>query len=176
MTSKFDGFEHDSASENQINQNPTDLTPDRFELLSAYIDGELSPSEKNMVQTWLDRDSDFKQLYIQLMALQGRIQNSVAPPSEKSLDQITAGVFDSIDCHRRRRRQLIWGGSAIATALLAGISAIVPGKTPFSAQMAKIETNPTSHLVMLAVAIDQPAINIPKSVTDYSETNSGFSD
>lgn len=169
MTSKFDGFQHERDSENQSN---LESTSDRFELLSAYIDGELTPTEKQQVQTWLDCDPDFKRLYIQLLALQGHLQHSVAPPSNKSSDEITTGVFESLDRSRRWRRKLFWGGGAIAASMVAGISGILPGTSPFSPQMVHQHTSPASSQVMLAVAIDQPAIHIPKSIVDYSEPTS----
>lgn len=167
MTSNFDSFRHDSNPENQT--NPEHLTSDSFELLSAYLDGELSPSEKQQVQNWLDNDPKFKQLYLQLLALQGHLKHSVAPPTNKPIDEITAGVFESIDRTRRWRRQLIWGGGAIAATVIAGISSIFPGSTPFSSQMAQQDIAPASSQVMLAVALDRPAIHIPKSVADYSQ-------
>ena len=167
MTSKFDGLKPDSAAEDQHLGNEN-LISDSFELLSAYIDGELSPSEKEQVQTWLDCDPKFKQLYVQLLALQGQIQNFVPPKSEKSTAEITAGVFQSIDSHRRRRRKLVWGGGAIAASFVATISGIIPGLSSLSVKMADV--NPPNNIpnsVMLAVAVDQPAINIPKSLAGY---------
>ena len=77
------------------------------------FDGELSPSDKAKVQKWLDADPQFKQLYTQLLTLQGKIQHFVTPVSEKSTEEITEGVFQSIDFHRRRQRKLAWGGGAI---------------------------------------------------------------
>ena len=172
MTSRFDGSKPDFSVEDQHLGDENSI-PDSFELLSAYIDGELSPAEKEQVQTWLDCDPEFKQLYLQLLALQGQIQNFVVPKSEKSTVEITAGVFQSIDRHRRRRRKLIWGGSAIAASLIATISGIVPGFSPLSMRIAEVNSpQGVSRSVMLAVAVDQPAINIPKSVTGYSQDNS----
>lgn len=166
MTSKFEGFKHDRYCQNQSTENPT---PDCFELLSAYIDGELSASEKKQVQARLDRDAQFKQLYIQLLTLQGQMQHSVAPPSNKSVDQITTEVFKSLDRNRSQQRKLVWGSSAIAASVIAGVSGMFGGFTPWSLRMADLNTpSPVSNSVMLAVAVDQPAINIPKSVTGYS--------
>ena len=167
MTSKFEGFQPHSSTEAQ-NQEPENLIPDSFELLSAYIDGELSLSEKKQVQTCLDRDPQFKKLYTQLLTLQGQIHHSVAPPSDKSIDEITAEVFQVIDRHRNWRRTLVWGGSAIAASIIAGVSGIVPGFSPLSPNIAKVApSNTVSTPVMLAVSLDRPAINIPKSVNGY---------
>ena len=166
MTSEFEGLKHDLSADGQSIELESSTT-DSFELLSAYIDGELSPAEKKQVQTWLDSDPQFKQTYTQLLNLQGQIQNFVIPPNEKSTAEITAGVFESID-RSHRRRSLTWIGGAIAASAVAAISGIIPGFSPLSVNMAKVNSpNSNPEQVMLAVAIDQPAINIPKSVNGY---------
>ena len=171
MTFKSEDFNYDPLAQTQ--HQLAELIPDSFELLSAYIDGELSASEKKQVQAWLDRDPQFKQLYTQLLALQGQMQHSVAPPSDKSVDEITAEVFQSLDRSRHWRRKLVWGGSAIAASVIATVSGIVPGFTPWSLRTAKIDPpSEVSTPVMLAVAVDRPAINIPKSVVGYPNRNS----
>lgn len=169
MTSKFKGFQHNPSAKTQEIEFESPLL-DSFELLSAYIDGELSPSEKRQVQIKLDRDGEFKQLYTNLLTLQGQIQHSVAPPSEKSIEEITTEVFESLDRHQKRRRKLFWGGSAIAASVVASVFGLVPGFAPLSMKMARVNSpNAISNSVMLAVAIDRPAIDIPKSVTGYSQ-------
>ena len=165
MTSKFDGFEHAKFADSSGEE--TEVPTDCFELLSAYIDGELSATEKNQVQGWLDQDPKIKNLYTQLLALQGNMKLSLAPPSDKSIAEITTGVFKSID--RRRQRRLVFTGGAIAASILATITALMPGITPSGLKMAEIDN--TSDLVsapiMLAVAVNKPAINIPKAINGY---------
>ena len=167
MTSKFEGFQHDRSAKTP-NSEIENLATDSFELLSAYIDGELSPTQSNQVKAWIDEDPKTKQVYIQLLTLQGQMQHSVAPPSEKSVAEITAGVFKSIDRTRHRRRKLVWGGSAIAAAILATTTGIIPGISSPGLRMA--EENPANTIsqpIMLAVAVNKPAINIPKAATGY---------
>lgn len=165
MTPKFDDFEQDNLTNHQ--EESTELPTDCFELLSSYIDGELSAAEKNQVQQWLDQDPEIKQLYTQLLKLQSNMQRSVATTCDKSTAQITAGVFQSID-HRRRQRKLVWCGSALAATIVATLTGIIPGFNPLKLQMANQprpqESAPT---VMLAVAVDKPAINIPKGISGY---------
>ena len=159
MTSNFEGLDY-----NQSQEKPNRLESiDRFELLSAYIDGELPAPDKNRVQAWLDEDPQFDRLHRQLLAMQGQIQHSQAPSGEKSTAEITAGVFESIDRQRSQRRSL-WVGSAIAASLLAVVS-LIPGNSP-QLRMAD-RNNPTednSTSVMLAVALNKPAIDIPKKI------------
>lgn len=165
MTSKFDDCKQNQTAKSK-NPQPADSTIDCFELLSAYIDGELSPSEKQQVQTWLDQDPQIKHLYTQLLVLQGQIRHSVAPPSKKSVSEITTGVFQSLE-RRRRRSQFIWGSGALAASALAVISSIIPGTSPWHLKMAD-QTPANSTSVMLAVAVNKPAINIPKAVNGYT--------
>ena len=162
MTSKFNGFEHDKFAKNPREEK--ELPTDCFELLSAYIDGELSSTERNQVQCWLDQDPQVKNLYTQLLSLQSSMQLSVAPPSSKSVAEITTGVFQSID--RRRQRRLILTGSAIAAAILTTITALIPGITPPGLRVAESgkADDTTSESIMLAVAVNKPAINIPQAV------------
>lgn len=167
MTSNFADFEADLNQDKNLTADYTDDRYDCFELLSAYIDGELSLAEKQQVQTWLDEDPQVKAIYIQLMSLQSQMQHSIAPPSGKSVAEITAGVLETIDCDRRRTRQhkLVWGG-AIAASFVALFSGIVPGLNTSSLQMAHTKSSDNSS-VMLAVAVNKPAIHIPKGIEGY---------
>ncbi|MEM9769414.1 MAG: zf-HC2 domain-containing protein, partial [Cyanobacteria bacterium P01_D01_bin.71] len=47
---------------------------DRFELLSAYLDGEVSPDERRLVATWLDKDPEAQCLYRRLLQLRQGFQ------------------------------------------------------------------------------------------------------
>lgn len=158
MTANFEGFDSDRPTENS---HQIELT-DRFELLSAYIDGELSVTDKNLVQTWLNEDPQLRKLHCQLLALQGQIQHSTVPSSEKSTAEITTAVFESLDRQRHRRR-LVWGGSAIVASLLAALS-LIPGSSQWRmAESGEDRATP----VMLAVALNKPAIDIPKGIEGY---------
>ena len=162
MTSNFEGLEYDESTEGLDRDVERSK---RLELLSAYIDEELSAREKDRVQVWLDEDPQFKQLYHQLLALQGQIQHSLAPPSEKSIAEITAGVFQSVDRQRRQRR-LVWTGSAIAATVMAALAGLFPGVAPL--KMANQDPSEMkSGTVMLAVAVNKPAIDIPKVIDGY---------
>ena len=167
MTSKFDSFEPDEFANSDWEE--TEIPADCFELLSAYIDEELSTAERTQVQYWLDHDPKIKTLYTQLLLLQGNMhmQLATAPPSSKSVTEITAGVFQSIA--RRRQRRLVFTGSAIAATILATITALVPGITPTGLRVANRDNSDTlvSPQIMLAVAVNEPAINIPKAINGY---------
>lgn len=164
MTSNFEGLEYDESAEGL--DLDRELSTERLELLSAYIDGELSAKEKERVLVWLDEDPQFKLLHHQLLALQGQIQHSVAPPSAKSIAEITDGVFQSVERQRRQRR-LVWTGSAIAATVLAALTGIFPGVAPLKMANRENPTQIQSGAVMLAVAVNKPAIDIPKVINGY---------
>jgi anti-sigma factor RsiW len=169
MTSKFEDLKHGkSVGSLSLNQK-MELPTNNFELLSAYLDGELSPTQRHQIQTWIDQDPQTKALYFKLLALQSQIQALEAPPSQKTVGEITEQVFQSLD-HRRHRRRLVLGGSAIAASCLATITGLILGIIPPGLKVAQSPNsveNP-SDSVMLAVALNKPAINIPKSINGYS--------
>lgn len=167
MTSNFSGFEPDLIPANSELEK---LESECFELLSAYIDGELSPIEKKQVQDWLDQDPKIKSLYTKLLSLQRQIHYSVAPPSQKSIEEITAEVFIVIDNDKnlRRNRKLVFGASAILAVSLATVAGLFSGSNS-SLNIANINKSDTfSEVTMLAVAVNKPAIYIPKKALDYS--------
>ena len=166
MTSKFDDFEQDRFDDPSLDNN--EMPIERFELLSAYIDDELSPTERQQVQQWLDNDPKVKRLYTQLLGLQTHIQSSEAIASEQSIAEITAGVFESID-RRRYQRRLVWSGSAIAASIIAAVTGFIPGLAPLEFKLAQeqLPDQLDSPTVMLAVAVNKPAINIPDAMLDY---------
>ena len=163
MTSNFEDFEHDKLAPIA---DEAELPPDCFELLSAYIDGETTASQRHQVQIWLDRDPQVKRLYTQLSALQSQMQHSVAPECDKSVAQITSEVFQSIDNGRRRQRRRILTGTAIAASIVAAITGVL-GTAPIRMNMAR--ENPTDDVPTetLAIAFNKPAIDIPKTVYGY---------
>ena len=162
---QFENFEHDKFVAGS--ENKSESSADRFELISAYIDDELSPTERKQVQNWIDREPQMKTLYTQLLALQGQMQSLEAPASSPSADEITEAVFQSLD-RRRRQRRLILGGSAIAASILATFTGLIPGVSPGwrYAQSGSGQNN--ADTVMLAVALNKPAINIPKPLNGYN--------
>lgn len=143
------------------------LATDNFELISAYLDGELSPTERNRVQAAIDCDPQIKSLYTRLLALQSQMQSLDAPPSQTSPAEIAERVFQSLD--RRRQRRLWFTGSAIAASVIATITGIIPGITSADLRFARTLNldKPTSDSVMLTVAVNKPAINIPKSIGGF---------
>lgn len=166
MTSQFEDFDRDEPAADS--ERLAQLSTDNIELISAYLDGELSTAEKTQVQSWIDLDPELKAVYTRMLTLQSQMQNLKVPTSNRSVEEITNNVFQSLD-RRRRRRIWLWG-SAIAAGAIAGIT----GMTGIGNQM-QIARSPNltenrADMVMLAVALNKPAVNIPKSVNSYDTT------
>ena len=159
MTSHNDKFsEYDISPSNDLE----DAEAHRFELLSAYIDGEATVAERKQVQQWLDNDPEIKQTYLQLLQLQDRIQNLSVPSQAISTDILTERVFNQIDRTRNRKKAIIWG-SAIAATVVATVSSLIPLPTS-SLRMAKDSIqNQVSKPMMVAVSLNKPTVVIPKA-------------
>jgi anti-sigma factor RsiW len=158
MTSNFDNFNREIANNNNLD----DTEPDYFELLSAYIDNELNPQDRKRVEYWLDNEPEIKHIYHQLLQLQSQIQNISPPAADIPVDLIVNGVFDRIDRHQRQRKTLMWGAGAIAATLVALVSGSLPGINN-SLKLADFNNNSQNDRVMVAVALNKPAVKIPKA-------------
>jgi anti-sigma factor RsiW len=92
---------------------------DRFELLSAYVDNELSVGEKQQVEAWLESDPEMKQQYRALSAISRSFQSMPMPTTQtQSSNDMLEAVFAKVD---RKPRLLKLTGM---TAIFAGISAL----------------------------------------------------
>ncbi|MBP0018700.1 MAG: zf-HC2 domain-containing protein [Cyanobacteria bacterium SBLK] len=138
---------------------------DRFELLSAYFDGEITPRERRQVQQWLDSDTEVQCLYRRLLKLRQGIQGLPVPATTRSTAEVTANVLRTIE-RRRIRRLAILGGGAIAAAMVAAVSLFLPGDAGFAPRMARTPESQNSLSSempdeALLVALDRPVVSIP---------------
>jgi hypothetical protein len=95
------------------------LNNTRFELLSAYIDHEVSVDERKQVEQWLAEDPQFYTLYQRLLVLQRSCQ-SLPTPAAAAVDQTAERVLARIEA---RRRLPLWG-TLVAAAIAATVGAI----------------------------------------------------
>jgi hypothetical protein len=156
MTPKFD----DRKDSRQQKAGELDSCQrSRFEMLSAFLDGELAASERQQVQEWLANDSQFKRQYRRLMKLRQGIQTLPVPQSEQSAFQIAQQVLARLE--RLRTQQLLgWGGMAVAALFIGALSNVLPGNHPLGSQVAH-KLPSTSHETLM-VALNAPPIRIPK--------------
>lgn len=164
------------CAKNSINPSPVDglvdsmdnLKRDRFELLSAYLDGEVTPSERRQVEDWLANDSTVQQLYARLLRLRQGLRAMPVPAAERPVEQTVQSVLSSLE--RKPRRTAAWGGAAIAALMLGALSTvIIPATTSHVQKLAETPETPLLQGTGLMVALDRPIMEIPE-VSDVNST------
>ena len=132
---------------------------DRFELLSAYLDGEVTAAESQQVQQWLKEDLKVRQLYYRLLSLRQGMQQLPTPTPQQSPQQLSAAVFERLDQRQQRKRGVLWGGAIAATALVVGsISGLIRGNS-----LPQFADNSPDNADQLVIAINRPAVTIPSA-------------
>lgn len=153
MTSNFDAHANPYRS---ATGNTSCQDYDRFELLSAYLDGEVTAAERQQVEGWLDSDAEVKRLYQRLLGLRQGWQALQVPPTETNVDQLVEQVFARVE--RRPRRKLVVAGAAIAAVVVGAILSLWPEERLLSPQMA---VTPAPDADELVIALDSPLIELP---------------
>ncbi|HAC63171.1 MAG TPA: anti-sigma factor [Cyanothece sp. UBA12306] len=162
MMSNFEHEDWPSATDtSDMNENDQF---ERFELLSAYLDGEATAAERKQVQQWLDSDPQFHQLYRQLSRIQREMPTMTIPESSHSSEKLSQEVFKAIDHQNQNRRLAVCGGIAIAALVVGVISnfygrdgTLSPHFADIAPQMTDIEAEP------LTIALNRPTVEIPLS-------------
>jgi anti-sigma factor RsiW len=129
--------------------------------LSAYLDGEVTASERRQVEAWLKSDPQVQCLYTRLLKLRRGVQ-SLPIPADRPIEQTVDRVLAQLE--RRPRQLLVWGGMAIAGMFFGALSMRLPSVERATSQIADSPTpiaqvNPDA----LMIALDRPVIEIPKA-------------
>jgi hypothetical protein len=148
---------------------------DRFELLSAYLDGEVTAAERRQVEKWLVTDESVKCLYARLLKLRQGVRSMPVPTSQHSPEVTFQQVWKRVS--NRYRLGWMFGGAAIATCVIGSLSGFIPGNTP-QLQMAQQtikptvrETEPPLKVSPLMVALNNPVIEIPKTAVSLPQNS-----
>lgn len=159
------------------------LLSEKFELLSAYLDGEVSVTERKQVEEWLTSDAEFQKTYQQMIALQGGLKSMPAAQSMPT-EQLVNQVMKRLD---RQPRLWALGGLGAAAALVIGaLSGVLTGNQSGVMQIAQQpKTQPQSIEVpqasipaiamresinpkALMIALERPPVEIPVVPTSKS--------
>ncbi|MBW4577479.1 MAG: Fis family transcriptional regulator [Aphanothece sp. CMT-3BRIN-NPC111] len=160
-------FDPRKDSRQQDTREMDSLQRTRFELVSAYLDGEVTAAERKQVQQWLATDPEVKQQYAKLVKLRQGIQTLPVPQAEQSPKQIAQQVLARLD--RYRSRQIFaWGGAALAAVVIGALSGVVPGSESQTAQIDQ-STQPEATHEPLMVALNRPVVEIPKAAVAAPE-------
>jgi len=140
---------------------------DRFELLSAYLDGEVTAAERKLVEEWLATDLTVQRLHSRLLKLRHGLQSMPIPAASQATEAMVDAVLARVE--RKPKLSLVWGGTAIA-ALFVGalVSSILPGNQAPAPQIAEskqpaVEAPQAAVNEVLLVALDKPLVDIPKT-------------
>jgi anti-sigma factor RsiW len=140
------------------------LKRDRFELLSAYLDGEVTADERRQVEQWLATDPKVQRLHTRLLSLRQGLRTLPVPPSEQPIEQVTVQVMSRLE--RRPKRTAMWGGLAVAALFIGAVMGT----------LSKDEMTPAPGLVSnavpqdgLMIALDRPVIEIPKAASEAGQ-------
>lgn len=152
MTSNFDARK---LSQPEATKEMDSQQRDRFELLSAYIDGEVTATERARVQELLATDADMQRLHARLLKLRQGLHKLPVPSAEATPQETAQQVFSRLD-RRRTQRTVFWGGAAIAAMVVSAFSGILSGTRSLVPQIAGTEPP-------LMISLNQPVIDIPKA-------------
>lgn len=140
----------------------------RFELLSAYLDGEVTAVERKQVQQWLDTDPQVQKWYRQLTLLQQSAKSCPIPTNSQPSEQLSTQVFQKIE-QRRYQRFFVVGG-ALVTAIAVGIGIHLSwGKSSQTHQMAHTLSPISETDEPLMIALNHPLYDL--SVADEEQRN-----
>lgn len=132
---------------------------DRFELLSAFLDGEVSPDERRLVMKWLADDQETQCLYRRLLSLRRGIQTMGCEELQVNACVNPADVvFTRLN---RRFRLTCMAGMTAAAAAVVGVFSGGLNDT-MSPSIGDAHPLPTGPGDSLEIALDHPPIAIPK--------------
>ncbi len=158
-------------SANQISNNSMTTPDERFELLSAYIDGEVTETEEQLVEQWLSDDVDFRRLYQQQMKLRQSLIDLPVPvaansSAKKETEVMIDRVFAEID-KRSQRRKWKLAGIGISVAAVVGVfgSLFTFNSSPQFSPVANSVKAPTPVAEEpVLIAMEEPLVPLPKSM------------
>jgi anti-sigma factor RsiW len=151
-----DSLTETQANNNYAQGNVTTMMRDRFELLSAYLDGEVTAPERRQVEEWLTNDPTTKRLYSRLLMMQHGFQAMPVPAAEQSAQELAAKVLQRVE--RKPKQTWILGGGAIAALLIATVAGVAGGRQLFAPQFAASPVPAESD--GLIVALNEPLVEI----------------
>jgi anti-sigma factor RsiW len=138
---------------------------DCFELLSAYLDGEVTATERRQVEEWLSTDASIKCLYRRLLNIRQGLHNIPVPSTGESSETTINQVLERVNY----RYRLIWvfSGAAAAACIVGAVSGLFPSPS----RMLQIATTEQRELTTspLRVALNNPVIEIPKTAVATNE-------
>ncbi len=138
------------------------LHRDRFELLSAYIDHEVTADERRQVEAWINEDPAFAKMHRRMTKLQLGFQQLPSPVMAEHVDLTIAKVLKKLHRPRPDWRVLTGIGGAVAAAAAIAVVTLFPNTSPqLATKSTNTATKSSDQLQMpapstLMIALDQP--------------------
>ncbi|MDR9402778.1 MAG: zf-HC2 domain-containing protein [Halothece sp. Uz-M2-17] len=131
-----------------------------FELLSAYLDQELSPEETQDVEQWLKQDDQARRTYQKLLQLRYRLRDIPVSSSPLPSQMLSEKVITKAH-HQNFRNVLLWGGGTLAALFVVIITGVFSTMNAPLPRLAR-SNDPKISNNSLMIALDQPIMEIPK--------------
>ncbi|OIP70718.1 MAG: hypothetical protein AUK48_13420 [Oscillatoriales cyanobacterium CG2_30_44_21] len=156
---------------NQIFEDDRATPEERFELLSAYIDGEVTEQEEQLVEKWLSDDVNLRRLYQQQLKLRQLLIELPVPVAANSsvkteTEVMVSRVFAEIDRRSQRRKWKIAGIGLVAATVVGIFGSIFTINS--SPQFSPVANNirPTAPVAEepVLIAMEEPLVPLPKSM------------
>ncbi len=96
---------------------------DRFELLSAYMDGEVTAAERQQIEQWLTTEPEVQCLYARVLKLRPLWSTMSVPTAQPAMKLSVQQVSPRLTA---KTKMTTWAGTVLATMLLGTLSAILP--------------------------------------------------
>lgn len=120
---------------------------DRFELLSAYLDGEVTAAERQQIEDWLTTDPVVKHLYARVLKLHQGLRVTQMPPAQQPVGSAVEQVFPRLN--KRPKMAVVWVSAAIAAVLLGAVSSKPMDRqtpVPINAQAPTVNPSQVGHI------------------------------
>lgn len=98
---------------------------DLFELLSAYLDGEVTAKERRQIEDLLTADPGVQGLYARVLKLRQTWQPMPVPAAQQPGAGTVSQVFPRLN--NRPKMTVICGGTVLAAVLLCALLGGLPG-------------------------------------------------
>ncbi|MCU0568774.1 MAG: zf-HC2 domain-containing protein [Oculatellaceae cyanobacterium Prado106] len=140
-------------------ETPNPLMRDRFELLSAYLDGEVTATERRQVEEWLKTDVSAQRLYARLLHFQQGMRRMPIPASGQPVEQTVQQVVSRLE--RKPKNLTVIGGMAAIAAIFVGAVVSNLPRGEFFPQFAAAPVYQQNQAIPsdgLMIALDKPLL------------------
>lgn len=129
------------------------MKQEKFELISAYLDGEVTPLQRKEVEALLETDPVARHLYQRLLKLHSKFQKIPIASTLEPVNQTIKRILEKVE--GRSRRNFVLVSSAVTGLCIAVISGFI-SITRFP--IVKLANIPDSQAVQ--IALNEPVIEI----------------